>query len=92
MANEQAIRDAMQHAGRAVVFSGTTVAIALLALVVLPVPFLRSIGLAGLLIPLVCVAVATMLLPVVLATTGPRLDGRRALRGPPRRAWPRGRR
>ena len=37
----------MQHAGSAVVFSGTTVAISLLALLVLPVPFLRSIGIAG---------------------------------------------
>jgi RND superfamily putative drug exporter len=72
--NEVAVLNAMTHAGSAVVFSGTTVAIALLALVVLPVPFLRSIGIAGLFIPLVSVAVATTLLPVVLATVGPRLD------------------
>ena len=78
--NEEAVRNAMQHAGSAVVFSGTTVAISLLALVVLPVPFLRSIGIAGLLIPLVSVAVAITLLPVLLATIGPRLD------------WPRNRR
>jgi RND superfamily putative drug exporter len=38
------------------------------------VPFLRSIGIAGLLIAGVSVAVATTLLPVVLATVGPRLD------------------
>jgi putative drug exporter of the RND superfamily len=68
----------MQHAGRAVVFSGTTVGISLLALVALPVPFLRSIGIAGMLIPLVSVAVAITLLPVVLATIGPRLDRRHA--------------
>jgi RND superfamily putative drug exporter len=73
-ANETAVRNAMAHAGSSVVFSGTTVAIALLALVVLPVPFLRSIGIAGMFIPLVSVAVATTLLPVVLATIGPRLD------------------
>ena len=71
---------AMEHAGKAVVFSGTTVAISLLALVVLPVPFLRSIGIAGMLIPLVSVAVAITLLPVVLATLGPRLDRRHAHR------------
>ena len=70
----------MQHAGTAVVFSGTTVAISLLALVALPVPFLRSIGIAGLLIALVSVAVAITLLPVVLATVGPRLDRPRARR------------
>ena len=75
-----AVVAAMEHAGRAVVFSGTTVAISLLALVALPVPFLRSIGIAGMLIPLVSVAVAVTLLPVVLATIGPRLDRRHARR------------
>jgi RND superfamily putative drug exporter len=74
--NEAAVVKAMQHAGRAVVFSGSTVAISLLALVALPVPFLRSLGIAGMLIPLVSVAVAITLLPVVLATIGPRLDRR----------------
>ena len=74
--NEAAVVKAMQHAGRAVVFSGSTVGISLLALVVLPVPFLRSLGIAGMLIPLVSVAVAVTLLPVVLATIGPRLDRR----------------
>ena len=78
----------MQHAGRAVVRSGTTVAISLLALVVLPVPFLRSIGIAGMLIPLVSVAVAITLLPVVLATIGPRLDRRHTQREDrPSRGW-----
>ena len=71
---DQAILRAMQTAGRAVVFSGTTVAVGLLALVVLPVPFLRSVGYGGLLIPLVSVAVALTLLPVILAGLGPRLD------------------
>lgn len=75
--NEAAVARAMATAGRAVLLSGTTVAIGLLALVVLPVPFLRSLGVAGLLIPLVSVAVALTLLPVLLATIGPRLDGRR---------------
>jgi putative drug exporter of the RND superfamily len=78
--NEQAVMAAMQHAGKAVVFSGTTVGISLLALVALPVPFLRSIGIAGMLIPLVSVAVAITLLPVVLATIGPRLDWPRVRR------------
>jgi RND superfamily putative drug exporter len=78
VSNEVAVREAMTHAGSAVVFSGTTVAIALLVLLALPVPFLRTFGIAALLIALVSVAVATTLLPVVLATVGPRLD------------WPRG--
>ena len=74
-----AVVNAMEHAGSAVVFSGTTVGISLLALVALPVPVLRSIGLAGMLIALVSVAVAVTLLPVVLATIGPRLDRRRTV-------------
>jgi RND superfamily putative drug exporter len=72
--NETAVQRAMETAGSAVVFSGTTVAIGLFALVVLPVPFLRSIGYGGMLIPLVSVLVAVTLLPVLLATAGPRLD------------------
>ncbi|HET9719926.1 MAG TPA: MMPL family transporter [Solirubrobacteraceae bacterium] len=73
-AGDEAVVRAMATAGRAVLFSGTTVAIGLLAMIVLPLPFLRSIGLAGLLIPLVSVVVAITLLPVVLATLGSRLD------------------
>jgi RND superfamily putative drug exporter len=72
--NEEAVVRAMETAGRAVVFSGTTVAIGLLAMVVLPLPFLRSIGFAGMLIPLVSVIVAVTLLPVVLSKVGDRLD------------------
>ena len=88
LTNEEAVVKAMQHAGMAVVFSGTTVGISLLALVVLPVPFLRSIGIAGMLIPLVSVAVAVTLLPVVLTTIGPRLDRRHARREDhPSRGW-----
>jgi RND superfamily putative drug exporter len=71
---DEAVVRAMETAGRAVVFSGTTVAIGLLAMIVLPLPFLRSIGFAGMLIPLVSVIVAVTLLPVVLARVGNRLD------------------
>ena len=78
--NEEAVVAAMGTAGRAVVFSGTTVAIGLLALVVLPLPFLRSMGYGGMLIPLVSTLVAITLLPVILATVGPRMDRRRVRR------------
>jgi putative drug exporter of the RND superfamily len=71
---EAAVQKAMETAGSAVVFSGITVAIGLLALIALPLPFLRSMGYAGMLIPLVSVAVAITLLPIVLATLGGRLD------------------
>jgi RND superfamily putative drug exporter len=72
--NTEAVEAAMASAGRAVLFSGITVGIGLLALVVLPVPFLRSTGIGGVLIPLISVAVAVTLLPVLLATVGPKLD------------------
>ncbi len=71
---DAAIVKAMETAGRAVVFSGTTVAVGLLALVVLPLPFLRSVGIGGMLIPLMSVAVSLSLLPVVLHAWGPKLD------------------
>jgi RND superfamily putative drug exporter len=71
---EAAVQRAMETAGRAVVFSGTTVAIGLLALIALPLPFLRSVGYGGMLIPLISVIVAVTLLPVVLSKLGSRLD------------------
>jgi RND superfamily putative drug exporter len=71
---EEATVLAMQTAGRAVVFSGTTVAIALFALIAIPLPFMQSMGYAGLLIPLVSTAVALTLLPVLLVKFGQKLD------------------
>src|SRR3954471_17030697 len=90
LSNEAAIMKSMETAGRAVVFSGTTVAIGLLALVALPLPFLRSVGYGGMLIPLVSVIVALTLLPAALASFGPRLDKHR-LRSDDKasRAWTR---
>jgi RND superfamily putative drug exporter len=78
--NEQAIVAAGASAGHAVVLSGLTVAVGLLSLVVLPVPFLRSVGEGGLLIPLVAIAAAITLLPVTLAAWGPALDRHRLRR------------
>jgi RND superfamily putative drug exporter len=72
--NRDAVVTAMATAGHAVVFSGVTVAIGLISLVVLPVPFLRSMGYGGALIPLVSVLAATTLLPALLVSVGPRVD------------------
>jgi putative drug exporter of the RND superfamily len=71
---DEAVQRAMETAGRAVVFSGTTVAIGLVAMIALPVPFLRSMGYGGMLIPLVSTLVAITLLPVVMSKLGQRLD------------------
>ena len=72
--NHDAVVVAVRTAGHAVLASGVTVAISLLALLVVPVPFLRSMGLGGMLIPLVSVGVVLTLLPALLSTIGPRLD------------------
>jgi RND superfamily putative drug exporter len=72
--NEEAVVAAMKTAGHAVMASGVTVAVSLLALLVLPVPALRSMGVAGMLIPLVSVAVVLTLLPALLSSVGPRID------------------
>jgi RND superfamily putative drug exporter len=84
---EQAVRLAMATAGRAVLFSGGTVAIGLLSLALLPVPLLRGIGLAGMLIPLVSVVATLTLLPVLLATAGRRLDWPRRKPAHTGRGW-----
>jgi putative drug exporter of the RND superfamily len=72
--NHDAVVAAMETAGHAVLFSGITVAIGLLALVVLPVPFMRSIGMGGALIPLASVLVTLTLTPAILGSIGPKVD------------------
>jgi putative drug exporter of the RND superfamily len=72
--NHTAVVTAVQTAGHAVLASGVTVAISLVALVVVPVPLLRSMGIGGMLIPLASVAVVLTLLPVLLISIGPRVD------------------
>jgi putative drug exporter of the RND superfamily len=72
--SHRAVERAMATAGRSIAFSGLTVALGLLTLVVLPVPLVRSIGLGGMLIPAVSVAATLTLLPVLLALGGERFD------------------
>src|SRR5262249_38071199 len=44
---ETAIVETMTHAGRSVIVSGSTVAVGLLSMIILPLPFIRSIGIGG---------------------------------------------
>ncbi|WP_298347065.1 MMPL family transporter [Ferrimicrobium sp.] len=74
LANRDAILMSMATAGRSVALSGITVAVGLLALIVLPVPLLRSTGIGGVLIPIISIAVVLTLLPVLLSLVGERLD------------------
>jgi putative drug exporter of the RND superfamily len=86
--NEEAVIVAMETAGRSVFVSGLTVAVGLLSLVVLPVPFLRSTGIGGALIPVISVAVVLTLLPGLLASVGPRWDWPRIRNeARPSRSW-----
>ena len=63
----------MKTAGKTVVISGITVCIALSALLLVPVPFVRSLGIAGVLVPLVSVFAALTLQPVLLSFLGNRV-------------------
>jgi RND superfamily putative drug exporter len=76
---ESALVQTMTHAGRSVILSGLTVALGLLALLVIPLPLLRSMSLGGMLIPLVSVLAATTLLPALLAVTGTRINSVRVM-------------
>ncbi len=76
---ETALVETMTHAGRSVIVSGSTVAVGLVSMIVLPLPFIRSIGLGGLLIPLVSVLAAITLLPALLAVLGERINSLRLL-------------
>ncbi|WUH99697.1 MMPL family transporter [Spirillospora sp. NBC_00431] len=78
--NHEAVVIATRTAGHAVLFSGVTVAIGLLALVALPVPFMRSVGVGGALIPLASVAATLTLTPAILGGVGPRWDWPRVRR------------
>lgn len=68
-------------AGRTVLFSGLTVAVALAGLVIFPDPFLRSMGFAGAAVVLVDMAAALTLLPALLALFGRRISPARQRAG-----------
>jgi uncharacterized membrane protein YdfJ with MMPL/SSD domain len=69
---EDAILRTMATGGRAVIFSGATVAIGLALLLFMPLPFMRSMGVGGFLIPLVSIAAAATLQPALLSVYGRR--------------------
>ena len=83
---EEAVVRTMETAGRAVMVSGAAVAIGLLTLVALPMPFMRMMGIAGFLIPVVSILAAATLQPTLLHLYGTRgLAGRRFRRRAGRR-------
>ena len=76
---ETALVETMTHAGRSVIVSGSTVAVGLLSMVLLPLPFIRSIGIGGMLIPAVSVIVSITLLPALLSLLGHRINKLRVM-------------
>jgi uncharacterized membrane protein YdfJ with MMPL/SSD domain len=71
---QKALETTMATAGRATFFSGSTVAVGLAALLLMPLPFMRSMGAGAVLIPLVSIAASATLLPALLSLLGTRVD------------------
>jgi RND superfamily putative drug exporter len=67
---EQRMVETMRTSGRTAVISGFTVAISLATLIFVPIPFVRSLGLACLVVPLVSVAAVATLQPILLSYLG----------------------
>jgi RND superfamily putative drug exporter len=82
---ESAITRTMQTAGRTVVFSAATVAVALAAMIIFPLYFLRSFAYAGIGVVIVAMLSAMITLPALLATLGTRVNAGRIRRSRPLR-------
>ena len=76
---EAAVR-ALSTSGRAVLFAGTTVCIALLGMLVLRIGYISGLGIAAAVTVLFTVAAATTLLPALLGFLGMRVLSRRERR------------
>ncbi len=61
-------------AGRTVFFSGTTVVLALIGLLIVPASFYQSLALGAILVVIASLAATLTLLPAVLALLGPKVD------------------
>src|SRR5262245_17435408 len=70
----QAMRRTLNTAGRTVLFSSITVAVALASLMVFPQRFLYSMGLGGMLVALLAATIALTVLPAVLSLLGERVN------------------
>jgi RND superfamily putative drug exporter len=71
---EAAVVRTVETAGRTVAFSGLTVAVSLVALLIFPLYFLRSFAYAGVGVVLVAALASVVTLPALLAVLGHRVD------------------
>ncbi|MFD7236549.1 MMPL family transporter [Streptomyces syringium] len=69
-----AVQRTARRAGHTVAVSACTVALSMAALLVLPLPFLRSMACAGMAVALLAAATAVLLVPPVLNLLGTRVD------------------
>ena len=69
-----AIERTMSTAGRTIMFSGLTISTSLLALLIFPVMFLRSIGMGAIAATLIAMLAALTILPALLAVLGRRVN------------------
>ncbi|MCV7152533.1 MMPL family transporter [Mycolicibacterium pyrenivorans] len=90
-----ALQRTMTTAGRTVIFSATTVALSMAAMVLFPMHFLKSFAYAGVATVAFAAAAAVVVTPAALVVLGDRLDAfdvrrlvRRILRRPPPRPVP----
>jgi len=74
---EDAAGLALATAGRASLFAGLTVAVALLGLLLVPIPLVQTLGLAAAIGVSVMILAATTLLPALLGMAGHRIDAYR---------------
>jgi RND superfamily putative drug exporter len=82
---EAALVKTVASAGRTVIFSALTVAVAMSALLVFPVYFLRSFAYAGIGVVLIALLGAMVILPAILTLLGHRVNSGRILRFRPLR-------
>ncbi|MBU2696804.1 MMPL family transporter [Pimelobacter sp. 30-1] len=92
--HDAAVRRAVETAGRTIVFSATTVAVALASLLVFPMYFLRSFAYAGIGVMLITAFSAVLILPAGLFLLGDRIDAWRVpkvrgIRGEEAPSWAR---
>ena len=71
---KSAIERTMSTAGRTIMFSGLTISTSLLALLIFPVMFLRSIGMGAIAATLIAMLAALTILPALLAVLGCRVN------------------
>ena len=70
----EALRRTVQAAGRTIIYSAATVAVALATLTLFPQGFLYSMGIGGVVTSLAAVLVSLVALPALLAVLGPRVN------------------